>query len=561
MARYYQNSIEKETPVKDSVWSSVTNIKQRVPKDYIFPKSIPVTANLSKNFIGMCRWSYHESQKNQDCKEAFKFSALTQLAKGDAQLKVVLPSGEVINSDIRVRDRLILGLGDSFASGEGNPDIPTKLNHNYIDNLPIKYPDQKNGRWMKKVTKWKEKNATWLDKQCHRSLLSQHVLVSLRLAFRNAHESVTLLPLACSGAEVLDGLLTPQHSPPGGGEVVKESQVNVAIRELCPDQNILINKSAYLKGSSGSLKMKQMMNQDSYICKGEIRKPDAILLSIGGNDIGFARVIAWAVAADRGRNAAGKVAVGLTKKYAETICPYPMGKDTNGKERCNVAPPDASFRIKNWLPRYYEYLNNKFTEAGLTCKKNSSANDCAISNVYLTAYPTPLYLGDSQTLCDIESSGDANEQIRTFVPKISNPKAWQLRFKKEELSAISVGLIQPITKLMKQTSFLNNWNFVDNYLDTIKPHGVCVGYKPVNGKPQYIHTIKGKWYPISPLEEKAYSTDRQRWFRSPNDAVLFQTETDSFGIQGAYHPDQRVHAAIADSLYEEIDKNWTEIRQ
>ena len=38
VARYYQNSIEKETPVKDSVWSSVTNIKQRVPKDYIFPK-------------------------------------------------------------------------------------------------------------------------------------------------------------------------------------------------------------------------------------------------------------------------------------------------------------------------------------------------------------------------------------------------------------------------------------------------------------------------------------------------------------------------------------------
>ena len=500
---------------------------------------------------GTCIWSYQDTLISKNCNEPFNFNALTHLASGDSQLKVVLSNGENVSQDVRVRDRLILGLGDSFGSGEGNPDIPTILNREYIDNLPKKEPNQRSGIWMKNVTKWKEKNAIWLDKQCHRSLYSQHALAGLRLATRDAHESITLLPLACSGAETLDGLLTPQQLPPGGGAAVKVSQVNFAIRELCPDSAINIKKVTYARGESGRNLMKPMKSQDLYVCKGSLRKPDAILLSIGGNDVGFARVIAWAAAADRGRNIAGSIAIGLTKKYAETICPYPLDKG-----KCKEAPPDARFRVEKWLPKYYEYLNYKLLEAGLICDKNSSKNGCDTSNVYLTAYPTPSYLNDGETLCDVDRSADANEQLRTFIPSLMKPKKWQLQFTRQELSAINVGLIQPITTQMAASSELYNWNFVVSHLDTIKPHGLCEGYLRENGNPQYLHTLDGKWYPVNPNFEKAYGSTRQRWFRSPNDVVLFQTETDKFGISGAYHPDVRAHAAIADAIYEKIDTNW-----
>src|SRR5687767_1760236 len=55
--------------------------------------------------------------------------------------------GHVYEDDILIRDILIVSLGDSIASGEGNPDIPQKID--------------RNGRvWT---------DARWVDRRCHRS--------------------------------------------------------------------------------------------------------------------------------------------------------------------------------------------------------------------------------------------------------------------------------------------------------------------------------------------------------------------------------------------------------
>ena len=75
-----------------------------------------------------------------------------------------------------------LALGDSYVSGEGNPDS----NARYEDGLFVERP-------------------RWSDKQCHRSRASWAMQAARR--FEDSNTSVTFLSFACSGA-VVDDLLS-----------------------------------------------------------------------------------------------------------------------------------------------------------------------------------------------------------------------------------------------------------------------------------------------------------------------------------------------------------------
>ena len=55
------------------------------------------------------------------------------------------------------------------------------------------------------------KNSNWLSTACHRSLYSYQTRVALQLALEDEHRAVTFLGYACSGAEILDGLLLPEE--------------------------------------------------------------------------------------------------------------------------------------------------------------------------------------------------------------------------------------------------------------------------------------------------------------------------------------------------------------
>ena len=75
---------------------------------------------------------------------------------------------------IVVRDHLIVSLGDSYASGEGNPDV------NRAGSTP----------------------ARWVDKRCHRSAYAGPAQAALALERADPHSSVTFLSFACSGATI-----------------------------------------------------------------------------------------------------------------------------------------------------------------------------------------------------------------------------------------------------------------------------------------------------------------------------------------------------------------------
>ncbi len=135
-------------------------------------------------------------------------------------------AGEVVHAEpVDVQDQLILVLGDSIPSGEGNPDATTVTD-------PSTYPE---GRW--------------IDEACHRSLRSGYAQAAVRMERDDPHSSVTLVHLACSGATTRNGLLGPQLA--GGGQI-RAAQIAQATA-LIGDREV-----------------------------------DAALVTIGGNDLHFA---------------------------------------------------------------------------------------------------------------------------------------------------------------------------------------------------------------------------------------------------------------------------------
>src|SRR3954465_2330206 len=83
------------------------------------------------------------------------------------------PAGRV---RIDAPDYVVASIGDSVASGEGNPDVSPR---------------------------------GWLERRCHRSLRSGAALAARAVELGDRHSVVTLVPLACSGATVGEGLLAP----------------------------------------------------------------------------------------------------------------------------------------------------------------------------------------------------------------------------------------------------------------------------------------------------------------------------------------------------------------
>ena len=141
------------------------------------------------------------------------------------QLSVPYPSGAWISVEIggsqvaetaaRITDLFIVGMGDSFASGEGNPDLPVRfslgahhrLRHQppTIHRSPAIRPASATGRTSATRSSSTE-NARWQDQACHRSLYSHQLRAALQLAVEDPHRAVTFAGFACSGAETTYGL-------------------------------------------------------------------------------------------------------------------------------------------------------------------------------------------------------------------------------------------------------------------------------------------------------------------------------------------------------------------
>jgi len=463
-----------------------------------------------------------------------------------ADISVSIDGGQPIMLAVKVRDILIAGLGDSFASGDGNP------------NLPVEFSDTRRFRSLYPLRRVNDASgsATWSDRLCHRSLYGQQLRIALQIAIENRQAAVTFLDYSCSGASVDEGILGPQtyverestetvSSAPAGRPLSggrKDSQLYRLLKEICETRPEI----------RGGL----------LVCPDErFRRPlDLVLLSVGGNDIGFSSVVAWATLRDN-------VSASVAKLLGATISASQFSRNIND------VLPDAFARL------------SKAMEASLPL---FSASDRTFdpSRIILTAYPD-VVTGSDGEICATDNGGKdppdlypANQSLDMFASWLE-ARDGRLRAVRNEFAALY--------RQMRNLAGDHGWTFAGRaYSDQMfVGHGFCAQDRKSAADPAEALMIpcwgeadrptqtcqaswSGKsksWRPYNPATQNFPYALRQRWVRTFNDAymIINQKVVDRFGnideaasagvfseTTGALHPSAEGHAAMADAALIDI---------
>jgi hypothetical protein len=187
-------------------------------------------------------------------------------------------------ADVFVQDVLVAVMGDSFASGEGNPHAK----HKHYDPYSVSFFP-----------------AAWWDTRCHRSLASGPAQAAGMLAMARTKHTVTFISYACSGAEIKDGVLTRYSGRETVLQILKswsDVSANAPVSLLAADPIPPLNSAYYVFGNARSPSSKlepQIDKLAAALCTGDRpapcekeweRRPDILIISVGGNDIGFGEV-------------------------------------------------------------------------------------------------------------------------------------------------------------------------------------------------------------------------------------------------------------------------------
>jgi hypothetical protein len=504
--------------------------------DYLNPKSHVILANM----VGLedaqtvdCTWLTSPQGKGPRGK------AVTLPCDTPVQLQVPYPGGVWIAVEIggrqvaevaaRVTDLFIVGMGDSFATGEGNPDVPVRFSPERAADYDAKltgYP-ARIGDWREIGDKaFIEENARWLDQACHRSLYSHQLRVALQLAVENDHRAVTFVGVGCSGAETVFGLFLRYKGHEWVPNPPDLSQLSAVAEAQCGGQEApaydlpeAYHMNEKLPELKGGLVLRKCDAQRA-------RKIDLLLLSIGGNDIGFARLVANAVLADTStlRSLGGW-----------------FGQVHGATEAAGLLDLlDDHFKSANRA--FHSILHVPWAES---------------DRVILTGYPPMAMQEDGHSLCPDGQAG--MNVLPDFV--LSQAKAREGDTMAERLNAI-----------MRDSARLYHWTFVEAHRAAFQGKGICASFSdaPWNmaDELRLPRKVNGTWEPYNPSEWRAYA-QRQRWFRTPNDAFmtgnfhvsqsLLQKVLKAQGLSwvqlllasiysGAFHPTAEGQAAIADAV-------------
>lgn len=290
-------------------WDAATQLPTAPVLKWIEGEATPnarINITLSYPHAGPCRWEAGETRiLAPNC------ATPTPVSIPQSGLPVSLrlgASAASVTTLVRPAHEVILGLGDSYGSGEGNPDQPTVWE-------PWFTPDQGDTRWLVQEVGVAE-DPVWLDNRCNRSFFSYQSLAALQRASADPHKLVTFVHLACTGAQIFDGILVPQNSPGSTEDLNRFSQLNAAQHALCRtplglDYGPLSQSVAseadlarFARRNGGLLRLLDPFDVSTRAQRdatrspeprsgmldcppGQLRAPDHVFLSIGGNDIGF----------------------------------------------------------------------------------------------------------------------------------------------------------------------------------------------------------------------------------------------------------------------------------
>jgi lysophospholipase L1-like esterase len=474
-----------------------------------------------------------------DCSKRVSGPDIALPYPGGAEISVNVAGGTPILLTAKVRDLLVVGLGDSFASGEGNPDQPVQFGdaRRFRNLYPLRAVNDVSG------------SAQWTDTLCHRSLYGHQMRAALQLAIENPQAAITYLDYSCSGAGVTEGLLGPQTY------VERQAETDIAAKAA----------SHEIAGGSTDSELYRLMRDLCYekpvekdglpVCaNGHFRRSvDFVFLSIGGNDIGFSNVVAWATLRD-----------GVSSAIA-------------GFFGATVSSDEFAKRMKDVLPEVYARL----AKALETVLPLYSANDGVFDpqRIVLTSYPD-LVTDENGGIC---KAGDGPEDLYPANQSLDMFSSWLVAHP-ERLEAVRKEFAT-LYREMRDLAGDHGWSFAGHaYADRMfEGHGFCARDLARSGDPAeaLIMPCWGKaerdtqtcqsswsgkernWRPYNPATENYPYALRQRWVRSFNDAymVINQKVIDRRGrvdekasaavfseTTGALHPTAEGHAAMADAL-------------
>ena len=201
---------------------------------YLEDSGFPVTLNACKSEGDTYRWKIQRGGKVIQRSDTAKLGKKTcrttvRLPEGLHSFTLTVRSGSKFSRQsmvANISNYLVVVMGDSYASGEGNPrNVDAWLNNRGFPFEPY-----------------------WDNDQCNRSVHGAPAQAALQLEQASKKSSITLVDVSCSGATVQKGILGPQYRG-------MKSQIE-SVSELIKDRNI-----------------------------------DAVVMSVGGNDVGFSSIL------------------------------------------------------------------------------------------------------------------------------------------------------------------------------------------------------------------------------------------------------------------------------
>lgn len=314
----------------------------------------------------------------------------------------------------------IVSIGDSYASGEGLPDKQARLSaigRNKCEAikaskaLDYMTPDS-TGFLLNNLTfgatKSIKKPAEWLNLYAHRSLRSAPAIASLKGLVRRGID-LKFFTFAFSGAQTEYGLIKPRHydwKPKTREDVDKE------IRNFMG--GIILNNKSYVK----KLHIDAVRQNNSLASQLDLtsqtlgkKRIDALIISTGGNDIGFSQVL-------------------------EAMYTRHGGS--------------SKYEIRNSI-RQLNYAKRKLKDLNLEISKKLNVN-----KIYITEYPARLFENSDGKIVD--GCGFLDD----FFMKVSTKEAREFQ---------SVGY--RLNKILKDTSEEMGWIYIGGIDDRFKAHGYC----------------------------------------------------------------------------------------
>ncbi|HEX5341743.1 MAG TPA: hypothetical protein VFX55_04545 [Duganella sp.] len=326
---------------------------------------------------------------------------------GSCQVIVRIDTNEQVSGQATVRDmrgehivpflipadRLFITLGDSYASGEGNPDVAL--------NAPGMNPD-------------KGDQPVWMSRRCHRSLWAGPVRAVLGMGPQPTRPEpngdgvqvllsggVTIVSAACSGAEIAHVAQTRYKGRETVAQMMRAYKDNDAEYQKLP-----LSKTLQQFGNKAKLPS-QIEQVSALLASGPHKPVEAVIVSIGGNDIEFGDIVTEFI---------------LNKKKDE-----PKGDFTT-----NIS-------------------NLKSELAGLKSKISTSFNPV---NVFLMAYPDPTRktaeAAEEQRFCACTDGQFAGAGIF---------EEWKCMDRKENKFA-SNDILIPLNGMLEEFASANGWYFL-----------------------------------------------------------------------------------------------------